>query len=152
MKVTRYCHRQSCAQATGCVDARTQVRSSSSRVQSMPQSRAVVGRRSNTAMNRRAFLSLAIGVLAVPVATTRWSIASAGIALDEFGLVLAAIDLLSREFSDSLSPIVVGPISLLQRHLRLGYGRACRLASELERIRIWSPCRDGIRLLLVKQS
>lgn len=44
---------------------------------------------------------------------------------------------------DQHGPVIVGPISLLQRHFSLGYGRAIALALNLEKLNVWSIYHDG---------
>lgn len=39
--------------------------------------------------------------------------------------------------------VIVGPVSLLQRHFSLGYGRAIRLAAELENRKAWTIFHDA---------
>lgn len=52
----------------------------------------------------------------------------------------------AREFLADIfarrGPVIVGPISLLQRHFSLGYGRAITLAVNLEKLNVWSIYHD----------
>lgn len=42
----------------------------------------------------------------------------------------------------SRGAIIVGPVSLLQRHFSLGYGRAISLAAALEELNVWTIFHD----------
>lgn len=52
-------------------------------------------------------------------------------------LMLAAIPYID-EAVRMRGAVVVGPVSLLQRHLSLGYKRAIMLAADLERMNVWT--------------
>lgn len=93
---------------------------------------------------RRALLlvSALIGIaISAPIKMFRQPAAEPVATMPHDPLLGDAHELLADIF-ERRGPVIVGPISLLQRHFSLGYGRAITLAVNLEKLNVWSIYHD----------
>jgi DNA segregation ATPase FtsK/SpoIIIE-like protein len=84
------------------------------------------------------------------IAMTLWGatearpLAAAGpIATEPHDPLLADAAAYIEEIFQQRGAVIVGPVSLLQRHFSLGYGRAIRLTAALEKLNAWSIFHDA---------